>query len=221
MREVVFGMEDGLVSTLGVITGVAAGTANSFVVLLTGFVVVCVESLSMAAGTYLSSKSLTEVEKVRLQQLRKSIKNNPDKNEKKLRTLYRRHGLTPREIRLLVRHVTQKKKVWTEELALHELGIVPGNRRNAKKDAGFMGVSYIGGGLVPVLPYLFFSLSVAMICSFVLTAGMLFMLGYGKSVLTKTNPFKGGFEMMLISSAAAIIGFVIGKLVAIIFGVAV
>jgi len=67
IREVIFGMEDGLVSTLGVITGIAAGTENSFIVVLTGFVVVCVESLSMAAGTYLSSKSLHQIERARAQ----------------------------------------------------------------------------------------------------------------------------------------------------------
>lgn len=57
VREVIFGLEDGLVSTLGVVTGVAEGTENQAVVILTGLVVIFVESLSMAAGIYLSNKT--------------------------------------------------------------------------------------------------------------------------------------------------------------------
>jgi predicted membrane protein (TIGR00267 family) len=57
IREIIFGLEDGIVSTLGVITGVAGGTQNRFVVILTGLVVICVESLSMAAGVYMSNKT--------------------------------------------------------------------------------------------------------------------------------------------------------------------
>jgi len=57
LREIIFGLEDGIVSTLGVIIGIAVGTNNRFVVLLSGLVIIFVESLSMAAGTYLSNKS--------------------------------------------------------------------------------------------------------------------------------------------------------------------
>lgn len=60
IREVIFGLEDGLVSTLGVITGIAEGTQDRFVIILSGIVVIAVESLSMAAGTYLSNKSEQE-----------------------------------------------------------------------------------------------------------------------------------------------------------------
>lgn len=57
IREIVFGVEDGLVSTLGAITGIAAGTGSSRVVVISGVVIVIVEAISMGAGSYLSSKS--------------------------------------------------------------------------------------------------------------------------------------------------------------------
>jgi len=61
IRETIFGAEDGIVSTLGVVVGVAAGTNNRDIVILTALVLVVVESISMAAGTYLSNKSEMEV----------------------------------------------------------------------------------------------------------------------------------------------------------------
>ena len=61
VRDVVFGLEDSLVSTLGTVTGVAVGTQDSFYVVLTGIVLVFVEAISMTAGSYLSSKSAKEL----------------------------------------------------------------------------------------------------------------------------------------------------------------
>lgn len=60
IREIVFGMEDSLVSTLGAVTGIAVGTASTEIVLLSGIVLIFVEALSMTAGSYLSSKSAKE-----------------------------------------------------------------------------------------------------------------------------------------------------------------
>ncbi|MBU1200416.1 VIT1/CCC1 transporter family protein [Patescibacteria group bacterium] len=61
VREIIFGLEDGIVSTLGVLVGIAVGTNNKSFVILSGLVIVIVESLSMAAGTYLSNKSELEL----------------------------------------------------------------------------------------------------------------------------------------------------------------
>jgi predicted membrane protein (TIGR00267 family) len=62
MREIIFGLEDSLVSTMGAITGIAIGTQSTYVVILSGFVLIAAESTSMAAGSYLSSISADEAE---------------------------------------------------------------------------------------------------------------------------------------------------------------
>ena len=68
IRDIVFGLEDGIVSTLGVVIGIAEGSQNSKIVILSGIVVVLVESLSMAAGSYLFSKSQIEVLKEKIKE---------------------------------------------------------------------------------------------------------------------------------------------------------
>jgi predicted membrane protein (TIGR00267 family) len=64
IREIVFGLEDSLVSTLGALTGIAVGSESRFIVILAGLVLIATESTSMAAGSYLSSKSATDTEKI-------------------------------------------------------------------------------------------------------------------------------------------------------------
>jgi predicted membrane protein (TIGR00267 family) len=63
MREIIFGLEDSLVSTLGAVTGIAAGAESTYIVILSGLVLIAVESTSMAAGSYLSSKSAAEAQR--------------------------------------------------------------------------------------------------------------------------------------------------------------
>ncbi len=60
-RDIIFGLEDSIVSTLGVVVGIAAGTGNRSVTILSAIVVIVVESLSMTAGSYLSNKSELEI----------------------------------------------------------------------------------------------------------------------------------------------------------------
>ena len=63
LRSVVFGFQDALVSTTGVIAGVAAGTNHKELVILAGVVAIAVEALSMGAGQYLSEKSVHQLDK--------------------------------------------------------------------------------------------------------------------------------------------------------------
>src|SRR3990167_2471270 len=63
LRSIIFGFQDSLVSTTGVIAGVAAGTSDKHLVVLAGIVTITVESLSMGAGQYMSEKSVHQMDK--------------------------------------------------------------------------------------------------------------------------------------------------------------
>ena len=63
LQSAMFGFNDALVSTTGVIVGVSTGTANKDVVILAGVVTILVEALSMGSGQYLSSKSAHQLDK--------------------------------------------------------------------------------------------------------------------------------------------------------------
>ena len=63
LQSAMFGFNDALVSTTGVIVGISTGTSNKQVVILAGVVTILVEALSMGSGQYLSSKSAHQLEK--------------------------------------------------------------------------------------------------------------------------------------------------------------
>ena len=84
LSEIVFGMEDGMVSTLGSITGIAVGSGGHFIVLLAGSVIIAVESVSMGIGSYLSNRSQEEVDERKLFEEKTEIREFPQEAKKEL-----------------------------------------------------------------------------------------------------------------------------------------
>lgn len=214
LREIMFGLGDGLVSTLGTITGIAGATYNSFFVILSGLVLVAVEALSMSVGEYLSSKSETELWQKRMDEERKEIKEEPERERVELEGFYREKGLPERDVQYVTNLVAKRPDWVLEEMAVHELKMSPVAPTSPLRGAFFMLFFYIAGGLVPILPYFFLTVHEGILPSVVVTAGALFVIGGVKARYTTGKWIKGGFEMMLLSLAAAAIGYEVGQLVA-------
>ena len=95
LRDLTFGVEDGIVSSFGVLIGVAIGAKSSHMVQLTGLVVIAVEALSMAVGTFLSARSEKErVAKILSEEL-DEIRTNPEKERAELVVFYTNQGFSP------------------------------------------------------------------------------------------------------------------------------
>lgn len=212
-RVMVFGMEDGMVSTLGAVTGIAAATNNHFTIILSGFVIISVESISMAVGSYLSSKSAKGIDERKLAEERAELAQFPEEERKELVEMYINDGW-PKELSEKMAEVASKnKKLFLQEMAYRELGIIPEKMENPLKNGLVMLISYILGGIVPLVAYFIFSLSVAIFVSIGLTLFALFMLGVYTARFSKRNWFKAGFEMFALASVAASVGYLVGQIV--------
>ncbi len=98
IREIVFGIEDSLVSTMGAVTGIAVGVEDRGIVVLSGVVFVAVEAISMGAGSYLSSKSAREAEgtlKKRSKAVEKKIRSESIVSALVMGVFYLLGGLVP------------------------------------------------------------------------------------------------------------------------------
>ncbi|WKZ29133.1 MAG: VIT1/CCC1 transporter family protein [Patescibacteria group bacterium] len=221
IRELVFGLEDGLVSTMGAVAGIAAGTENGGIVVLSGLVIIAVEALSMAAGSYLSNKSHREMLEKKIADEREEIETKPEEETEELRVMYRQRGFSPDEVEILVRRITANKELWLEEMVAKELRIGMHDLEEPNSRAVIMGFSYVAGGAVPLLPYLVLPVGFALPVSVVATIIALYVIGYMKGRATGLSRFKSGGEMVLVASAAALIAYAIGKAVGHIFGLTV
>lgn len=218
IRELVFGLEDGLVSTLGAVAGIAAGTQDGRIVALSGLVLIAVEALSMAAGSYLSNKSHREMLEKKIRDERHEIETKPEEETDELREMYRERGFTTEETEMIVRRVTSDKKLWLEEMMAKELKIGAGELETPSVGALVMGVSYVVGGFVPVLPFLLLPVGPAQGWSVAASLLALFALGWWKGTAAGIDRLKSAAEMLLVASAAAGLGYGIGKIAGLAFG---
>jgi predicted membrane protein (TIGR00267 family) len=210
LREAVFGVQDGLVSTLGALTGIAEGTQSSQLVALSGLVIIAVESLSMTAGSYLSSKSQRQYLERLLREEAEAIEKDPEGERREIWAMYRARGYRDDEIAMVERRLFSDKQLLLEDMAHKELGISPQTLEEPLRNALVMGIAYAVGGFIPLLPYLMAALPMAMPSSIVGTLLTLFAFGALKGRVVKQVWWRGGLEMLGIAGLAALAGFVIG-----------
>lgn len=213
LRDAVFGTQDGLISTLGALTGIAAGTRSGEAVVVAGFVIIVVESLSMAAGSYLSSKSQREYLERLLREEEEEIARDPEGERQEIVEMYRLRGYTDEEIAIIARRLMSNPKLLLEDMAHKELGISPSTLEEPLGNALVMGTAYVVGGLVPVIPYLTLPMATAMPVSIIGTLLALFLFGGLKGRLVKQSWWRSGLEMVGVAGVAALAGFFIGRVV--------
>ena len=221
IRELVFGLEDGLVSTMGAVAGIAAGTDNGRIVILSGLVIIAVEALSMAAGSYLSNKSHRQMLEKRIDDERREIEEKPEEEAEELRVMYRQRGFDEAEIACLVKRITADKELWLEEMMAKELRIGANDLEEPSSRALVMGFAYVIGGAVPLLPYLLLPVRPALLVSVGATVLTLFAVGFIKGRFAGIDRWKSAWEMVLVASSAAVIAYLIGKAVGHFYGLTV
>ena len=213
LRDAVFGTQDGLISTLGALTGIAEGTRSGEAVIVAGFVILVVESLSMAAGSYLSSKSQREYLERLLREEEEEIARDPEGERREIVEMYRLRGYTDPEIEIIARRLMSDPKLLLEDMAHKELGISPGSLEEPLGNALVMGTAYVAGGLIPVIPYLTLPVATAMPVSIIGTLLALFLFGGLKGRIVKQGWWRSGLEMVGVAGLAALAGFLIGRAV--------
>lgn len=211
LREVVFGMEDGMVSTMGAITGIAIGSESHFIVVLAGVVIIAVESISMGVGSYLSNKSEREVDERMLAEEREEIRDYPKEEKKELIEFLMRDGWPAGMAKEMAEHAAKDKELMLREMAYRELRVSPNNLGTPIKNGVFMWASYVIGGMIPLFPYLIIPEAVSVIpISVSITLIGLFFLGAATTRFSNRTWWKAGFEMFLFAGIAALIGYVVG-----------
>lgn len=213
MREVVFGMEDGMVSSLGAITGIATATGDHFVVILSGMVVIAVESISMGVGSYLSNKSEVDVTQRKIHEEKIELKEDPEAERDELRDIYIRDGWPEQLAETMATTASQDHDLFLNEMKAHELYIIDDEKDNSMKKGIVMFFSYVLGGLIPLIPYLILPLASAIVISIGITLIGLFALGSYTTRYTKRSWWKAGLEMLGLASAAAVVGYAVGQAV--------
>jgi len=213
LREVVFGAQDGLLSTVALVTGVAVAVDNQTTVLVAGLAAALPGMLSMATGAFLGSRAEQDVQRAEIAREAQELEDNPAEELAELVVLYQREGKTYQEARHLADEIAEDKELWLRTLVEKELGISPDDTSSPVKDALTMGVAFILAATIPIVPHFFMEGGAAISVSIAAALTGLFILGVGKGRLVQRSPLMQGLEILVIGAISAGIGFGLGGLI--------
>ena len=211
MRDLILGGQDGLVNVLGIVFGVTTAGGSIHVVLAAGLAATFAEAVSMGAVSYTSTLSMRDYYLKELSQEKKEIELVPNDEREEIRAFYRRKGFEGNLLEQIVEKVTINKESWAEEMVLNEHKLEPVDTGDVLRSSIVVGISTVGGSLIPLLPFFVMEPSRAIYVSFLLSAVALFLVGFIQAKSYVGSPIKKGIQMLLIGMGAAVIGFAVGK----------
>ena len=219
IREVVFGAQDGLVSTFAVIAGLAAAGVGPLVVVLGGAVSAMAGVLSMSIGTFLSSRAQRQLYERELDRERREIRDHAGEEIAELIAALSARGMARAEAAEVARRIGRHPDILLSALAIFELGLAPQRLGAPVRDALVMAVAFGGASVVPLLPFLLVQGLAALGLSAVLTLAALFCVGVLKARVAGVSALRSGLEVAVLAAASGLISFGLGRLASVLLGV--
>ncbi len=210
VREFVFGIQDGLMTTVGLLAGVQGATENNLVVIITGLTSMFAGAISMAAGSYLSSSAEKEIFDKELRDAGEMAEEEPYLAAEGLLQALSREGLGKEQSYRIVKLLAQEQTVFRTTFQEKVFGLGAAELNRPVQAALVMGVSFVIGAVIPLVPYLLLSGAKALDLSVVLAGVTLFSVGVFKGYLTAKSLFSSGVQFFAIAVGAALLGYLIG-----------
>ena len=212
LRAGVLGANDGIMSTSGMVLGVAgASSANNNAILIAGVAAVVAGSISMAGGEYTSVSAQRDSEKAALEIERVELRENPEVELRELAWFYEEKGLSPELAERVAKELTAKDALKAHAEA--EFGIDAGNHVSPTQAALSSLIAFAAGGVLPLLsitgPWVDFRIQ-ATIAATVLSLGL---TGYVGAKLGGAKPVGGIVRNLAVSLLTMGITYAIGSLV--------
>ncbi len=219
IREAIFGAQDGLVSTLAVVSTVAGATSDRYAVLVAGIASGLAGIFSMAAGEYIGSKSQREIFEAQIADEREEVHERPGEAEAEVAFMFEEDGLPHDQALAVARLMAEHPDVLLKTMVEKELGLaVEEGAGSPLQGALVMGGAFALGTIPPILPHLFLTGGLGVIVSVLATLAVLFTIGAVKSRWTHRTWWASGFEILVLGAIAGVAGFFFGNILPLVLG---
>ncbi|MCO5579125.1 hypothetical protein L7F22_032977 [Adiantum nelumboides] len=208
VRDIIIGMSDGLTVPFALAAGLSGTSAASTIVVTAGLAEVAAGAIAMGLGGYLAAKSDTDHYNREEKREMEEIVCVPEKEMEEVAEILAKFGLQPSEYKPVVEALRKRPTDWLEFMMRFELGLEKPDPTRALKSAATIAMSYVVGGLIPLIPYMAFShVQQALYVSVGITLCALFVFGYIKGYFTGMNPFKSALQTVIVGALASAAAF--------------
>jgi VIT1/CCC1 family predicted Fe2+/Mn2+ transporter len=213
LRAAVLGADDGLVSNLSLVMGVAGAALANRAILVTGFAGLLAGATSMALGEWLSVQSSRELNQRQIAVEADELAAHPAEEEEELALIYEAKGLDPATARATAARLIASPENALDTLAREELGVDPKELGGSSWEAAITSFFLFAlGAIIPVSPFLFLSGTAAVAASLAVSALALFGIGAAITLMTGRGVLASGIRQVLFGLGAAALTFLIGRL---------
>ncbi len=214
MRDIILGVNDGLVSIFLLVAGVVGGGLAREQILLAAIAGAVAGAVSMAAGEWLATRSQEEVFEREIALERQHITHHRSSEVDQLYSMFTDIGVAEEELEMVVQAFSRNDEVLLNSMKVLEFGIVDTERRSPFTAMILSGLLFLAGALPATLPFFFVSSTeLGLTLAAVLTAAGLFVVGAVKTVVTRTHPIRSGLQNLIIAGIGGVVAFYVGGLV--------
>jgi VIT1/CCC1 family predicted Fe2+/Mn2+ transporter len=217
LRAAVLGANDGLVSNVSLVMGMAGAASGDRAVLLAGLAGLVAGACSMALGEWLSVNSSREFYQAQITERAERLAVAPEDGFEHIAGIYRDKGLEPAAAEHLAEHITETPRAALDMLVREDLGVDPGELGGSAWGAAISSFCLFAcGALFPVAPYFFLGGNAALLASACSTAVGLALIGIGTSLFTGRSMLFSIARQFGITAAAAAITYGVGHLLGVV-----
>jgi len=210
LSDMILGGQDGLVSILGLLLGLAAATKSSRIIIAGGLATIFAETLSMAAVAYTSKMADRDHYAAEREREVKEVKEVPEVERQEIVDIYAAKGFSGKLLEDIVHHITSDHELWIDTMMREELNLLPVVKHDVYVYTGIVGVATLSGAILPLIPFFFLHVHPALIFALILSIVVLAGIGVYKANMTLGKPLKSALQMVVIGMGAAIAGYFIG-----------
>ena len=208
VRDVVIGMSDGLTVPFALAAGLSAAFADTHVIVTAGLAEVAAGAIAMGLGGFLAAKTDAEHFASETAREHSEVERLRDREVREVEDIFRGYGLAGDPLSAVTKAITADRNRWVEFMMRFELGLEKPDPRRALTSAVTIGLAYIVGGLVPLVPYMLTgSVGTALPISIVATGLALLVFGAVKGHFTGVSRLRASLQTLAVGGLAAAAAF--------------
>jgi vacuolar iron transporter family protein len=212
IRAAIFGMNDGLLSNLSLVLGVAGAGADSHTLVVTGLAGLLAGSFSMAVGEYTSVASQRDILRRQVELERRELAEAPQEEAAELALIFQQKGLSAEQAARTAAELLKNPEHALDTLVREELGLDPDDLGSPWGAASSSFATFALGAAIPVLPFLFLRGSSAAVVSAAAAFAVLAAVGGLVGYLSGTPVWRSAARMVGLGALAAGATYLVGRI---------
>lgn len=211
-RDIILGVNDGLVSMFLLVAGVVGGALSTRAILLTAIAGAIAGSVSMAAGEFMATKSQEEVFNREMELEREHFRYHREHELEELREMFGEMGLEDPLLEQVVQKFNESDDALMKIMLALEFGVVEEERRSPWAAAFISGSLFLIGAAPSVVPFTVGGIApaTALLWAAVFSGVGLFIVGAIKTLATMGNWVRSGLENLAVAAGGAIVSYFVG-----------